>query len=68
MGQVKVTVQTEKRLVAISDLSEAIKHVAMALSHGTRVEIVNNTFEGGGDPAINIDATEDVTKTEIFEI
>ena len=67
MGQVKVTVQTEKRLAAISDLAKAIKHTARALSLGTHASVVNCQFTGG-DPAINIDTAEEVTKTEIVEL
>ena len=67
MGQIKVTVQTEKRLEAITALAMAIKHTAMALSTGTHVSIIDSTFNGG-DPAVNIDTAEEVTKTEIVEI
>ena len=49
MGQVKVTVQTEKRLEAINNLASAIKCVAMALSVGTQVNISDCKFTGG-DP------------------
>ena len=67
MGQLKVTVQTEKRLAAISDLAEAVKHVAMALSTGTHVNIMDCVFNGG-DPAVSIDTAEEVTKTEIVNL
>ena len=67
MGNIKVTVQTEKRLNAITNLAVAIKHVAKALAEGTHVEISSNTFHGG-DPAVKIDIAEDVTETIIKEI
>ena len=67
MGNVKVTVQTEKRLNAINNLAEAIKHVAKALATGSRVEIINNTFNGG-DPAVSVDVEEDILETIVEKI
>ena len=67
MGQIKVTVQTEKRLAAITNLSIAVKELAIALGVGTYVAISNNTFSGG-DPAVIVETTEVVTKTEVVEI
>jgi len=66
MGNIKVTVQTEKRLNAINNLSEAIKHVAEALAIGTKVEITNNTL--GGNPAVSVDVEEDVSETIVEKI
>ena len=67
MGEIKVTVQTEKRLTAINNLSIAIRKVAEALVSGTTVEIKDNTFHGG-DPAILVDADEEVNETKIEKI
>ena len=57
MGNIKVTVQTEKRLNAINNLSEAVKLVAQALAVGTKVEVSNNIFNGG-DPGLSINTQE----------
>lgn len=63
---IKVTVQTEKRLAAITNLSIAIKEVAKALNQGTHVTIsdciINNSEVG-----VKIDAAEDVNETMIVE-
>jgi len=67
MGNVQVTVQTEKRLAAITNLSIALMHTAMALSEGTHVSISGNTFNGG-DPAVKIDTDESVTETKSVEL
>ena len=67
MGEVKVTIQTEKRLIAINNLSIAIRKVAEALASGTRVEIVDNVFHGG-DPSILVDTDEEVIETKIKKI
>lgn len=67
MGDVKVTVQTEKRLTAINNLSIAIRKLAEALASGTTIEITGNTFHGG-DPAILVDIDEEVTETKIEKI
>jgi len=64
MGEIKVTVQTEKRLLAINNLSAAILKVAEALASGTLVEVKNNVFHGG-DPALSIDTAEEVIETKI---
>ena len=67
MGKIQVTVQTEKRLAATTNLSIAVKELAIALGSGTHVELSNNTFHGG-DPAIQIDTQEKVTETIIREV
>ena len=67
MGNVKVIVQTEKRLNAINKLSEAILFVAKALSSGTVVKIENNTFSGGS-PAVSVDTKEEIFETTIEKI
>jgi len=66
-GQIKVTIQTEKRLKAISDLAEAIKHTAQALSLPTQVTISGCHFQNT-ETAISIDATEEVKETLIQEV
>lgn len=67
MGEIKVTVQTEQRLVAINNLSIAIRKVAEALVSGTVVEIKDNVFKGG-DPSILVETNEEVTETKIEKI
>ena len=67
MGEIKVTVQTEKRLAAISDLAIAIKHVAIALSAGTHVSITDNIFNDGA-PSVAINTHESVTETKIEKL
>ncbi|KKM60024.1 hypothetical protein LCGC14_1545950 [marine sediment metagenome] len=62
---IKVTVQTEKRLHAITMLASATEQLALALQAGTKVDIRNNTITGGG---IDIDTAEKVTRTEIAEV
>ncbi len=64
MSEVRVTVQTEDRLRAINNLSIAIRRVAEALASGTLVEIKDSVFHGG-NPAVNINTVEEVTKTMI---
>ena len=64
MGTIKVTVQTEKRLNAINNLSEAIKHVAIALASGPVVEITGNTIKGVAT-GIHIDTQEEIFETTI---
>lgn len=66
MGTIKVTVQRENRLNAISDLASAVKYVAMALSQSPCVTITNNVLQGS-DPAISVDTADDVTETQIKE-
>ena len=63
-GSVRVTVQRENRLKAISDLAEAVKHVARALNNQTQVTVQGCTMYNA-NPGINIDASEDVERTEI---
>ncbi len=64
IGTVKVTVQTEKRLEAITILSYAIRDVAKALATGTKVEIKNNTFSGV-EVGVSVDTDEKVAQTLI---
>ena len=64
MGEIKVTVQTEKRLIAINNLSIAVRKIAEALATGTTVMLTNNVFHGG-DPAVSINTEEEVTETII---
>lgn len=67
MGKITVTVQTEKRLKAISDLAEAVKLTARALQESVQVCIDNNTFTNN-DPAISIDTAEEVKETIVKEV
>lgn len=67
MGKIQVTVQTEKRLNAINNLSKAIKHVAEALASGTHVTISDSIFNGG-DPAVLIETEKDVNETIIKDV
>jgi hypothetical protein len=64
MGEIKVTVQTEKRLDVISNLAVAVKELSKALGIGTHVSLTNCTFSGG-DPAVSIDTSEETTETII---
>ena len=64
MGEIKVTVQTEKRLEAINNLAIAVKKIAEALASGTKVVIKDNIFNSG-NPAVNIDSAEKIFETKI---
>jgi len=68
MGQVKVTVQTEERMEAITSMAKAIYELSKALGVGTHVSLsgfnISNVASG---PAVNIDTAEDVTETTIEE-
>ena len=67
MGKIEVTVQTEERMAAITELSKAINRVAIALSTPPQITISNVHIENS-DPGIKIDTTEGVTETIIKEI
>ena len=67
METVTVTVQQADRLMAINNLSMAIKDVARALATNVEVSISGCTFKGG-NPAVNIDTAQDVTETEIVKV
>lgn len=69
MGKIQVTVQTEKRLHAITELSEAIKYVARALSLPPQVIISNNVIKAGENAsAIEINSEDvEITETKIIE-
>ena len=64
---IKVTVEREKRLKAITELSIAIRMVAEALSNNAQITISNNVINASDQPAISIDAEEDVNETMIFD-
>ena len=64
MAEIKVTVQTEKRLNAINNLSQAIADVAKALSSGTHVTVNDCNFVNT-DMGIQIETDEKVTETKI---
>ena len=63
-GKIQVTVQTERRLQAITELAQAINKLAGALNVGTQVMITDCRFSG----AVNIDTVEDVIETTIVEV
>ena len=67
MSEIKVTVQTEKRMTAITNLAIAVKELSKALGVGTHVTISGCTIHGG-EPAINIDTQEEVTETMIEKV
>ena len=66
MGKIKITVQTEKRLKAITELSIAIRNVAEALNESVKVVVENCTFNNN-DIGAQIDTQEDIKETKIFE-
>jgi len=66
-GKIQVTVQTEKRLHAITELAQAINKLAGALKVGMQVMVTDCQFSGQ-DIAINIDTAEEVTETTVVEI
>ena len=69
MGTIKVTVQTQDRLEAITELSRAIHVVAKALASQTQIAISDCRLSFMEDePAINIDTQEEITETIIHEV
>ena len=66
-GKISVTVQREDRLKAIVHLSKAIERVAYSLSVPVEV-VVSNCNIKSAEIGVNIDTTEDVTKTMIKEV
>jgi hypothetical protein len=65
---IKVTVQREDRLAAITKLSSAIEKVATALSTCPEVVISNCHFEcSENSDGVCIDTADEVTRTEIKE-
>ena len=67
MGNIKVTIQTEDRLKAINNLSQAVSDVAKALLVGTHVEVSNCTFNNA-ETGIVIDTADDVTENTVTEL
>jgi len=67
MGNITVTVQTEKRLAAITSLAIAVKHLSKALAEGTHV-LVQNCNISGSDIGLRIDTAESVTETKVVEV
>ena len=63
-GQISVTVQTEKRMEAINNLSRAIRDVACALKNGPEVIVKNCTIKTPGT-GIAIDTTSENMETKI---
>ena len=66
-GKIQVTVQTEKRLCAITELAQAINKLAGALSIGTHVAVTDCRFSGY-NTAVNVDTAEEVTETTVMVI
>ena len=66
-GKIQVTVQTEERLRAITELAQAINKLADALSVGTQVTITDCRFSGH-NIAVSVDTAEEVTETMVTEI
>ena len=68
-GRIQVTIQREDRLVAITELAEAVKILAKALNCPPRVFVTSNTITNVKDGiGIEIDTAEEVTRTEIKEM
>ena len=67
-GKIQVTVQTEERLRAITELAQAINKLAGALGAGTQVTVTDCQFFSGYGVAVNIDTEEEITETTIVEI
>ena len=66
-GKIQVTVQTEKRLHAITELAQAVNKLAGALGIGTQVMVTDCQFSGH-DIAISIDTAEEVTETTVMKV
>ena len=66
-GMVKVTVQREDRLRAITTLSEAIKFLAQALNTAPNVYVTNCSVTGS-DVGIQIDTEDRVDRTQILTV
>ena len=66
-GKIQVTVQTEERLRAITELARAINKLAGALGVGTQVMVTNCRLSRHGI-AVNVDTAEEVTETIVREI
>ena len=67
MAQIKVTVQEASRLAAITNLSDAVLHLARALNATPRV-IITNCHINSSDTAISIDTSPDVYETTIYNV
>ena len=66
-GQISVTVQTERRLEAINNLSKAIADVARALKNGPEIIIKDCSIKTSGT-GISLEATTDDIKTMIEKL
>lgn len=68
-GSIRITVQREDRLKAITELAIANRNLAEALCVQPIIRIEHCNFQGDGNaPAMNIDAPGiDVERTEIVE-
>ncbi len=64
---IRVTVQREDRLRAITELSIAIGAVAKALSQSAIVNVSNCAVEAKNGTGIKIDTADDINKTLVLE-
>lgn len=66
-GQIKVTVQTEKRMEAINNMAMAINKLSDALTTGTRVHLTGCNFYNTEGSAVNIETLDEVTETLVYK-
>ena len=66
MNKIEVKIETEERMMAITNLCIGIKEAAKSLNRPPEVYINNNTFNGG-DPAVRIETVPEVKETIIYK-
>ena len=66
-GQIRVTVQEADRLHAITQLAEAMVHLARALNVAPQVMVTRCHFEGS-EVGLNIDTSPDIMETMIKDL
>ena len=66
-GQIRVTVQEADRLHAITQLAEAMVHLARALNAAPQVMVTKCYFQGS-ETGMNIDTSPDVMETMIKDL
>ena len=66
-GKIRVTIQTEDRMQAITELAQAINKLAGALSATPSVHITDSIFSTP-DTAISIDTSPEVSETTVHRI
>jgi len=67
IGKVEVTVQTEDRLKAITNLAIAVRCLAEALNNPVHIEVKDCTLKAN-DIAMLIKTNPNISRTEIKEI